>query len=79
MKNKFMLAGLLMGLKLFAVNAQAEVADAAEPERIDPASCWQQLVELQNMLHAANQQIELLRSENRELHLLIPGSEEQGD
>ena len=60
----------------FTVSATADYAwcstgDVSEIEGINPVSCEQEIVELQNILHAANQTIESLVSENRELQETI--------
>lgn len=52
-------------------NAWGETGDVSEQQAIQPGSCVQEIVELQNILHAANQTIESLMSENRELRETI--------
>ncbi len=52
-------------------NAWSESGDVSEQNAIQPGSCVQEIVELQNILHAANQTIDSLVSENRELQDII--------
>ena len=52
-------------------NAWGETGDVSEQQSIQPGSCVQEIVELQNILHAANQTIESLLSENRELQEIL--------
>jgi hypothetical protein len=54
-----------------AQNAWGESGDVSELQAIQPGSCQQEIVELQNILHAANQTIESLVGENRELRETI--------
>jgi len=51
----------------FSMNAWGETGNASNPHTIKPRSCQEEIVLLQNMLHASNQTIESLVSENREL------------
>jgi len=58
---------VLAGLTVLSTNGWAKTTEAGEPAPEEPATCQEMIVELQNMLHAANQAIEALQNENREL------------
>jgi len=69
---------ILMNVGGFSMYAWGESIGAPKqkpPMPMKPVSCQEMIVELQNQLHAANQNIELLRDENRSLHYTIARDE----
>lgn len=58
---------LMLAMAGFPVNAGAEAVKAGERMPVGPATCQETITELQNQLHAANQTIEILHHENRQL------------
>jgi len=65
------LMAVSFSVSITSQNAWGETGDVSEQQAIQPGSCVQEIVELQNILHAANQTIESLMSENRELRETI--------
>ena len=62
---------LLLGLALFSMTAWAETGNDSDQQAIKPGTCVQEIVKLQEMLHAENQTAQSLMSENKELRRSI--------
>jgi len=62
---------LVMSPPGFSMAAVGKTENAGVLQSIKPRSCPEEIVALQNMLHAANQSIESLTDENKDLRDLI--------
>lgn len=62
---------LLLGMALFSMTAWAETGNDSDQQAIKPGTCVQEIVKLQEMLHAADQTTQSLMSENKQLRQSI--------
>ncbi len=62
---------LVMSTPGFSVAAMGKTENSETLQSIKPPSCQDEIIVLQNMIHAANQSIESLIDENKDLRDLI--------
>jgi len=69
--NSLWLFPFLLGMAFFSMTAWAETGNDSNQQAIKPGTCVQEIVKLQEMLHAADQTTQSLMSENKRLRQSI--------
>jgi len=73
--NALSLFPFLFGMALFSMSAWAETGNDSNQQAIKPGTCVQEIVKLQEMLHAADQTTQSLMSRNKKLMEAIDNME----